>query len=251
VTSDPRAPLVEVFSSIQGEGAFVGEQQSFVRLAVCPLRCRYCDSEHTWVSTDSWRVNAGGIVASLPNPASVAEVAGALAEAEKPGPRRTVSITGGEPLVHAEFLRALLPQLKNEGRQVHLETAGVHSEALAELLPFVDHVSADIKIRSTMETGDFAKAHEKFLGVCARAGADVCVKCVITPSVTDEEFDRAVGLVAGIAREWLFVVQPVTPCRLESAAVGPDRAAALAARASLRLPRVRVIPQVHRALGLP
>ena len=35
-------PVMEVFASIQGEGAYVGEPQVFVRLRGCPLRCAYC-----------------------------------------------------------------------------------------------------------------------------------------------------------------------------------------------------------------
>ena len=42
------ANLVEIFSSIQGEGPHVGESTLFVRFGACDLRCRWCDSPHTW-----------------------------------------------------------------------------------------------------------------------------------------------------------------------------------------------------------
>jgi hypothetical protein len=42
-TLSPRAPLLEVFASIQGVGRYTGEAQVFLRLAGCPLRCRYCE----------------------------------------------------------------------------------------------------------------------------------------------------------------------------------------------------------------
>lgn len=246
----PVAPLVEVFSSIQGEGAYVGELQSFVRLAGCPLRCRYCDSESTWYAQPTWRIQCRPQSVERSNPATVADVLEALAAVEGDGGVRTVSLTGGEPLLHPEFLEALTPQLRSEGRRVHLETAGVHAEALRRLLACLDHVSADVKLASTLESGEFAGAHRRFFAACAETGVDLCVKCVVTPAVPDFEFDRAVELVAEAAPGALFIVQPVTPCRLEGVPVPSARIEGLAARAARRL-RTRVVPQVHAFLGIP
>src|SRR5881227_32508 len=47
----PKARLVEVFSSIQGEGILVGHRQVFVRTYGCNLRCTYCDSPETLKET--------------------------------------------------------------------------------------------------------------------------------------------------------------------------------------------------------
>jgi organic radical activating enzyme len=245
------APLVEVFRSIQGEGAFVGEPQSFVRLGICPLRCRYCDSEHTWESAARWRAERDGESWDRENPATVADVVAALAFVESGEGARTVSLTGGEPLVHADFLAELIPQIRVGGRRVHLETAGVHAAPLERLAGLLDHVSADVKLTSTMETGDFRDSNRRFLETCARLGFDTSVKCVITPRVREEELDAALEMVAAIGANWLFILQPVTPMRLEPAAVDPQRLAALTARARARLPNVRVIPQVHRILRVP
>src|SRR5262249_30731890 len=50
-----RAPVMEVFASIQGEGAFVGEPQVFLRLRGCPVRCRWCDTPASWRVADGDR----------------------------------------------------------------------------------------------------------------------------------------------------------------------------------------------------
>lgn len=50
------AYLVEIFSAIQGEGPYVGERQIFLRLGGCDLRCRFCDSKHTWRPAPQARV---------------------------------------------------------------------------------------------------------------------------------------------------------------------------------------------------
>ncbi len=245
------APLVEVFSSIQGEGAFVGEPQSFVRLAVCPLRCRYCDSESTWHETAEWTSHEPAGARRHRNPATVDDVEEALRLVEGSEPPRTVSLTGGEPLVHGAFLETLAPRLRARGRRVHLETAGVHVAALVPLLPHLDHVSADWKLTSTLETGAFQEAHGRFLSACVAAGVDTAVKCVVTPSVSDEEIDVAARLVASIDSDLLFLLQPVTPMRLEPVSVDAARLDALLLAVRRHLRRVRLVPQVHRLLGRP
>ena len=49
--------LVEIFSSVQGEGPSVGESTLFIRFAGCDLRCSWCDSPHTWTPSQSCRID--------------------------------------------------------------------------------------------------------------------------------------------------------------------------------------------------
>ena len=37
--------IKEIFSSIQGEGPYVGEKHVFVRFCKCNLACKYCDTD--------------------------------------------------------------------------------------------------------------------------------------------------------------------------------------------------------------
>jgi organic radical activating enzyme len=135
---------MEVFASIQGEGAYVGEPQVFLRLRGCPLRCRWCDTPASWrlSAGDRARIDAGTQSRREPAWATPFQAACWIAEVE-PGSPRTVSVTGGEPLMWPRFLLGLKPMLG--ARRVHLETAGAHPRRLASVIDAFDHVSLDLK----------------------------------------------------------------------------------------------------------
>ena len=50
--AEPRADLIEVFSSYQGEGLFLGAKQIFIRFADCNLNCTFCDTPKDAVKKD-------------------------------------------------------------------------------------------------------------------------------------------------------------------------------------------------------
>jgi len=105
--------VVEIFNSIQGEGAYAGYTASFVRLAGCNLRCHWCDTKK------SWDLGAGYELEPI--------------EIVKKCLRRIVIITGGEPLLHD--LSPLVTILHDREQRVHLETNGT--------LPLPDGVKLD------------------------------------------------------------------------------------------------------------
>ena len=38
--------IIEIFSSVQGEGRYVGCRQLFVRFEGCNINCQFCDTEN-------------------------------------------------------------------------------------------------------------------------------------------------------------------------------------------------------------
>ena len=257
------APVLEVFASFQGEGRFVGEPQVFVRLWGCPLRCRWCDTP------GSWRLPAepqARIAARAPRReagwAGATDVARWIAEVE-PGAPRTVSVTGGEPLLWPGFVRALRPVLA--GRRVHLETAGAHPRALERVLDQVDHISLDLKLPADMDASEpVAAAGEgeavpgdaaEWAGVRVRVlalvrGRDACAKLIVAGHRRAQEFAPLLDDVAEHAPGLSVYVQPVTPMN----GVPAPSIALLDQVVELALERAlpaRVVPQVHRALGIP
>ena len=96
--------ISEIFYSLQGETRTVGLPTVFVRLTGCPLRCRWCDTEHAF---------KGGELLSIE----------AVLEQVAQFSPKYVTVTGGEPLGQQECLQ-LLTALADQGYEVSLETSG-------------------------------------------------------------------------------------------------------------------------------
>jgi organic radical activating enzyme len=249
--------LVEIFSSIQGEGILVGRRQIFVRTYGCNLRCTYCDSPETLKESGipamcrveeepgSWQFS------EQPNCMPAAQLTG-IVKRYLQQPHHSISITGGEPLLHHRFLGRWLPEIKALGLKVFLETNGLLVDQLKPLLPLLDYVSMDIKPPTA--TGLEAQAtwprHRAFLTTASNAGITVYGKMVITTGTTDAELDAAAELIATVNPSIPLILQPVTPCGAERNSPTPARLIQLHARASYTLEDVRVIPQTHKMMQL-
>ena len=229
------AHIAEVFSSIQGEGPRVGERHIFVRLCGCNLACGYCDTP-------------ASKAAECADPVTAAELAGIVSELnEPPGLNRAVAITGGEPLLEAEFLRSALPLLRGVGLPVLLETNGTLPEALERVIELVDVVAMDIKLPSA--TGEPARYAEnrRFLAIALRK--DVFVKVIFDDGITPDEIEAVAGIVQDAGGAVPVSLQPVTSRegRLLARAAAALRAQEQFARLGVA---ARVIPQVHPMLGV-
>ncbi|MFA6093064.1 MAG: 7-carboxy-7-deazaguanine synthase QueE [Elusimicrobiota bacterium] len=232
----PRARIVEVFSSLQGEGLRLGQRQIFVRFGGCNLRCRYCDEPAGRPGTGSlWTAD---------------QLKTAIKALCRNQEHAAVSWTGGEPLLHADFLKPLMVWVRQKGMQNHLETNGTLPEALKSLARLADLVSMDIKLPSGSGQRLWDE-HEAFLRVLPRK---TFIKVVLTAASTRQEFDRLLVLMAGFPRVPLFL-QPATahPGRRKAASRPLSSAESVRwikrARGKLG-PRVLLSPQWHPLWGL-
>ncbi|MDM7325495.1 MAG: 7-carboxy-7-deazaguanine synthase QueE [Thermosynechococcus sp. Uc] len=247
-------PLVEIFSAIQGEGANVGCRQIFIRLAGCDLRCTYCDSAHTWfVPPHALIEESTGDrhFQRIPNPVTAAHILEAVQHLNTPPIHDSISLTGGEPLLHAATLAQFLPLLKaHSSLPLYLETGGHHPAALELVLPYLDSVGMDIKLPSVSGECHWS-AHEAFLRLCDRASVEVFCKVIISQTTDPADLDRLSALVAGVNLHIPVFLQPVTPVGTGRCTPPPTPAQVLAWQAQLkaRLSNVRVVPQTHKFLG--
>ena len=270
--SSPQAAarVIEVFPSIQGEGIHVGKPHLFVRFWNCNLACAYCDTDYR------------GPYREMTPEGLSEEVEQHLRD---DGPFHAVSLTGGEPLLWASFLKRWLPWLRGKGQTVYLETNGTLPDALEQVLPWVDIIAMDVKPPSATADRPVWAEHERFLriaweasqrpapvphpgdryqvpnhslvpgtdppsGTWYRSRPEVFVKVVVTPGTADDEVARAAALIAEVDRGIPLVLQPVTPWGGVSEMPSAEQVARWRRLAGRELTNVRVLPQVHRLLGV-
>lgn len=251
------AVIHEIFSGIQGEGGMVGLRQIFVRFHGCNLACAFCDtpaSRGTSPELCAIEEHAGSrTLAHLPNPMSISTLMASLLRMQDDYPHHSVSLTGGEPLLHLRFLNALLPLLQSAGLPSFLETNGTLADAFTALETIPDYIAMDIKLPSATGIHDCWESHAAFLGtVIARMGGDdahaisdrLQVKLVFGEHSLPD-VSRAATLIAQVNLDIPCILQPLTPRVLAPPA--PSVATVLEAQrlAAQLLRNVRVIPQTH------
>lgn len=236
--------IVEIFSSIQGEGLYVGTRQIFVRLSGCNLTCAYCDTP------DSRHVSKNALVEQTPGKRDFLQVANPLSPAQLAQhihsllsvQHHSISLTGGEPLCQAQSIVELAGRLN---APVYLETNGTLANELALVLPYIDIISMDIKLPSILGRS-YWREHHEFLRIAA--SKQVFVKIVVSGQSTLEELQQSFELVAGIDAGIPVILQPVTPVN-GCTAIGPDAMLSYQEQALRLLKDVRVIPQTHKYMG--
>ena len=228
--------VVEIFSSIQGEGLFCGQRQTFIRMHGCNLACSFCD-------TPSALQNHPCIEMTTLQLAHECACLGVY----------DVSLTGGEPLLQADFLSELIVTMMNSSDKgkvpqkpfrFHLETNGTLPKPMKQIDHLVDVVAMDIKLPSATGLDPLWKQHAEFLEACSVD--KVFVKVVVAAESTQDEIITASKLVAGISPNIPMILQPVSgsnqPCG--------DVLISHQNTASDFLRDVRVIPQCHKILGV-
>lgn len=224
---EPTAKISEIFTSIQGEGPFVGQKQVFIRFSKCNLACKYCDTDFK---------NAAVLFAPLKLVEKINDIDCDI-----------ISLTGGEPLLEVEdsaFLLEFLKLLKAQpkAKKIYLETNGTKIAQLKKIIDFIDIVSMDIKIESATGQKNRFKENEEFLKTAIENNKKVFVKIVFDKNIKDDEIEAILKIAKKYNVE--IILQPKMP--LDK---GLDMIK-IFDKFYNQYKNVRLIPQVHKFLNI-
>ena len=215
--------IKEIFASIQGEGPYIGYKQLFIRFCGCNLNCNYCDTEFG---------------ASESKKYSTEELANILKENLD---CHSVSLTGGEPLLNIKFLKEFLP--KSE-LPIYLETNGTLYKELAEVINYIDYVSADIKLPSSTGLNPLWEEHDKFFEIASKK--TLFAKAVFSKNVTDDELRKACELCKKYNIE--LILQPKMNGIVPD--INSNFMEEILNKTLKYYKKVRLIPQVHKFIDV-
>lgn len=238
------ANVIEVFSSYQGEGLFVGQPQLFIRLGGCNLRCSYCDTANAQKPAKTARIETKPFsrkFITVRNPISAEQLLGYVNKCIRQYPfYQAISLTGGEPLVQSAFLRDLSHRLHGLHKiPIMIETNGTLPESLKEIIDLIDIVSMDIKIPIQKKES---------LRSLRLSGDKAYIKIVVSGDTSNQDLLAACQIVRKVNRNIPVILQPVSVVRKGIKPVAPDRLLDAYALMRKYLNDVRIIPQVHRLM---
>jgi len=229
---DDKGDILEIFSSVQGEGLYIGQRQIFIRFKGCNLDCAFCDTDKSQAAITC----------------DIDEILERIDSLNISNIHNSVAITGGEPLLYSKFLKRLLPKVKERGLKIFFETNATLTKNLSDVIEYLDTISVDIKLPSVGGNKPCWQEHKSFLEVAF--DKEFFIKVVVSSSIEIAEFDKAIELVKEMSFDIPFIIQPETKkacCELNISAV---ELLSLQERALKLLNNVLVIPQAHKMMGI-
>ncbi|MEM0200225.1 MAG: 7-carboxy-7-deazaguanine synthase QueE [Saccharolobus sp.] len=204
--------VIEIFTSIQGEGEVIGIPSNFIRLATCNLRCVWCDTKYSWEA--GIEMSEEEIISKIRKDIKV------------------TTITGGEPLL--QNLLFLVRELKKLGHKIIVETNGTikPSEELRKLVD-VFSVSPKLsnsghKLKYNFNDDDWA-TYYKFVVVYPNKDIDEIVKFVESNNINPS---KVILQPDGNRPDYINALNEIVQVVLN------------------RGLQFRVLPQLHRIIGI-
>lgn len=238
------ANIKEVFSSIQGEGNYIGYKQLFIRFSGCNLSCNYCDTD--FKNAEFCNINYENQIKKIKNDISVETLKNITMDFYQK-PHHSISFTGGEPLLQTEFINKFINSLKSEiNTKYFLETNGSLPDELLKIIGNIDIISMDIKLESSTNQPSLFDLNEDFIKIAKKYQKEIYVKLVITNNILNDEIKK----VANILEKYNtpLILQP--KMNGNKVDVSTQNLIKTFEKFNELLKNVRIIPQTHKFLNL-
>ena len=215
--------IKEIFTSIQGEGPYVGYKQLFIRLCGCNLNCSYCDTDFDKSNSKEYSIE--DLINICDNNQDC----------------HSVSLTGGEPLLHTDFIKDFGSKCN---LPIYLETNGTLPNKLKEVLDYITYISADIKLPSCTGIQPMWEQHEEFFRIASQK--ELFGKVVFDEKINDFEIHKITHLCKKYDIE--LILQPMM--RGKSPSISSDFMQEVLDKCLKIYPKTRLIPQVHKFIDV-
>jgi len=216
--------IIETFSSIQGEGLLAGTPAFFVRLAKCNLRCPWCDTKYSW--TEGKEI----------------EISSLASRVVEEGLPLTV-ITGGEPLLQQDAVRELIVKARELG---YSGTFQIETNATIKPTALKGLEGVKITLSPKITQDYFAVSTSLLKEIIDEFEAMILeVKMVVRKS----DLQNAKSIMKAIGEGIPVVLQPLHESGISYPRSSREVIEAVLKDEELRK-RVRVIPQIHKLLGI-
>lgn len=228
--------ISEVFSSIQGEGKLLGRRQIFIRFSGCNLDCNYCDTPLSRDPVHGKDLSTDELLLEVKN----------LITPDL----HSISLTGGEPLLHADFIREFLEKINLDSL---LETNGSLPNELSKILDLIDYASVDIKLpehHAVAQWDDLLDNELESINLLIEEGINTYCKLVVLPST---KVDTVIFIASKMVEEvnnsskLSFIIQPASPLDLWEK--NTNKLMEFSEKSGEYLD-VMVIPQIHKLLKI-
>ncbi len=180
----------------------IGKRQIFIRFAGCNINCKYCDTQ----------ISQAGDVGDYYSVDELNKVVESLITPDFD----SLEITGGEPLLHSDYIREFLSKYDYKAM---LETNATLPDNLLDLVDVIDIVSMDIKLPEHFNTKDeWLTVYEnelKSIKIMEDNNLKYYIKIVVSPTTTIKIIEDILKDLNGIVSSDVeLVVQPVSPMSL-------------------------------------
>ena len=171
--------------SFETFGAVDGPRIRFVIFTQgCNLKCKYCQNRDTWCHQGGTKYTVKEILDKIERYKNYIIPSGG-----------GVTVSGGEPLLHLDFLIALFTELKKIGYHTAIDTSGVFylTPKIKEIINLTDLFLLDIKCINDKICRDLTGvSNEKeleFAQYLSSIGKHMWIRQVLVPGYTDKEED--------------------------------------------------------------